>query len=161
MNRIASVKYNFDPVNNTACLFILSPALENLYNKLGFPVREYSSREFSDLLQSYSAYLVRGVSIDNYHEFTHGEETIRIYTQKCGLSSSLRIKGSHDSEVINISCARAVGIGKGFTFQVHPLNPNRAKGLINGFCAGLHEYYKCLKNHYDLQETWKKNLDKK
>lgn len=158
MNRIATVKYSFNPLTNIASLYLLSPALENLYKELDFPNRVYSRSDY-DLFQDFTAYLVRGISIDKVHEFERNGMKYRVFTQKCAVPSLL--VNEEDRSTINISHIRAVGIGKGFNYQIRPLPTNRIKQIMLAYSEGVIEYYNCLKNHLALQKTWTKNLDNK
>lgn len=158
MNRIATVKYTFDPLTNKAYLYIKSTQLEELYQKLGFSTREYT-RDQHDLYQSYSAYLVRGINIENFHEFQRNGETFRIYTQRCGFNT---LRATDDGrEIVNISHARAVGISKGFSYQIRPISQSRATPVMTAYCEGLYEYYSCLKNHAADLKKWNDILTKK
>lgn len=158
MNHIATVKYSSDPISGRAYLYLKSPSLGELYKKLGFDTRNYS-RESQDLFEDFSAYLVRGIRIDNFYIFERHGNQHRIYTQKCA-NNHILVTDEEGRAAVNISHIRGTQIGKGFTYRVHPLNPTKAKQIMLSYSEGVIEYYNCLKDHVTLQEKWNKNLDK-
>lgn len=159
MNKIATIRYSESPLNGEAHLFLHSPPLSELYKKLGFPVRDYT-RDNYEIYENFSAFLVRGISIDGTHEFSRGENQFRIFTQRCG-NCSLVSKDDSGRATVNISHIRGVDIGKGFSYKVKTLNPTKARHIMMIYSEGVIEYYNCLKNHLSLQTKWSKNLEKK
>jgi hypothetical protein len=158
--KIATIKYEYNPLTEKAYLFLFSPILAKLYVDLEFPTRMYSKEDYPDLFENFNAYLVRGIDVGPLHTFINKEgRRIALNTQKCG-SPSILNRG-FETLTINISHIRGVGIAFGFKYQIKPIPSNIIKPTMIDYCDGVYEYYKSLKKHLEQKSQIAKKIDSK
>jgi len=157
MRYIADVQYKYDPITNKASLYLYSPTIAAMYEEIGFDTRNYESERY-ELLESLSAYLVRGISIENEHRFERRGTKYTVFTQKCA-NCNLLIE-CDGGWGVNISHIRGVLIGKGFSYKIKPLPVAKTEAVLIAYSEGVREYYRALKSHLDLKRKYDKVLDK-